>query len=101
MNAVNALDTPFKISRNQVSKFKDDVIAKLEKIIISVLDERLELATKAIAQAIAFYNDFLEQQERYQQETLEQREAEKAWIYQQRQELAQMQDGILVILNAG
>jgi oligoendopeptidase F len=61
----------------------------------------LEIKQEAMAKAIAFYNDFLEQQERYQQETPEQREAEKVWIYQQRQELAQMQDGIEVILNAG
>ena len=100
VNAVNALDTPFNISRNQVSKLKDDVIAKLEKIIISVLDERLELANKAIAQASAFYNYFLERQERYQQETPEQREAEKAWINQQRQQLEQVQNGIEAILNA-
>lgn len=49
--------------------------------------------------AIAFYNDFLERQERYQQETPEQREAEKAWIDQQRQQLEQVQRGIEAILN--
>jgi hypothetical protein len=54
----------------------------------------------AIEQAIAFYNDFLERQERYQQETPEQRQAEKAWIDQQRRELEQVQHGIEAILNA-
>jgi DNA-binding protein H-NS len=54
----------------------------------------------AIEQAIAFYNDFLERQERYQQETPEQRQAEKAWIDQQRRELGQVQHGIEAILNA-
>ncbi len=63
------------------------------------MDDRIELITKAIAQAIAFYNDFLEKQARYQQETLEQREAEKAWIDRQRQELEQVQKGIEAILN--
>ena len=56
--------------------------------------------TEALEQAIAFYNDFLERQERYQQETPEQREAEKAWIDQQRQELERVHSGIEAILNA-
>jgi len=59
----------------------------------------LNLATKAITKAIAFYNYFLERQERYQQETAEQREAEKAWIDQQRRELERVQQGIEAILN--
>lgn len=83
-----------------VVKFKDKVASKIEKFITAIFDDRVKLATEAIAKAIAFYNDFLEQQERYQQETPEQREAEKAWIDQQRQELARVQDGIEVILNA-
>ena len=53
-----------------------------------------------VQKEIAFYNDFLEQQERYQQETPEPREAKKAWI-KQRQELARIQGGIEVIFNAG
>ena len=60
----------------------------------------MELVNQALEEAIAFYNDFLERQERYQQETLEQREAEKAWIDQQRRELEQVQHGIEAILNA-
>ncbi len=56
---------------------------------------------QAVQKEIAFYNDVLEQQERYQQETPEQREAKKAWIEQQRQELARIQGGIEVIFNAG
>jgi hypothetical protein len=79
-------------------KFKDKVSSKLDKFITAIFDD-IKLATEAIAEAIAFYNDFLEQQERYQQETPEQREAEKAWI-EQRQELARVRDGIEVILNA-
>jgi CRISPR/Cas system-associated endonuclease Cas1 len=81
-------------------KFKYKVSSKIDKFITAIFDDRLELATKAIAQAIAFYNYFLERQERYQQETPEQREAEKAWIDQQRQELARVQNGIEAILSA-
>ncbi|NEU76880.1 hypothetical protein PI95_031375 [Hassallia byssoidea VB512170] len=86
---------------DDVVKFKDNVSATIENFITAIFDDRIKLATEAMEKAIAFYNDFLEQQERYQQETPEYREAEKAWIYQQRQELMRVQDGIEVILNAG
>lgn len=83
----------------QVAKFKQQVSTKIEEEINSIFDSRIELATKAIEEAIAFYNDFLEKQARYQQETPEQREAEKAWIDRQRQELEQVHKGIEAILN--
>jgi hypothetical protein len=51
-----------------------------------------------LLQNYSFYDDFLERQERYQQETPEQQEAEKAWILQQRQELEQLQKNIEAIL---
>ena len=74
-------------------------IAKLEKIVIAVFDELVRRAVQAVEEAIAFYNDFLEKQVRYRQETPEQRQAEKAWIDQQRLELAQVENGIEAILN--
>lgn len=82
-----------------VVKFKDKVSSKIDKFVSAVFDDRIELATEATAEAIKFYNDFLEQQERYQQEALEQRNAEKAWIDLQRQELSRIKDGIHVILS--
>lgn len=87
------------ISWEDVDRFRHNVSAKIEKEITSIFDNKIELVTKAIAQAIAFYNDFLEKQARYQQETPEQREAEKAWIDRQRQELEQVQKNIEAILN--
>lgn len=88
--ALNILVTPSRrdIYWEQVAKLKQQVSTKIEEEINSIFDSRIELATKAIAQAIAFYNDFLEKQARYQQETPEQREAEKVWIDRQRQELS-------------
>jgi hypothetical protein len=83
-----------------VFRFKDKVSSKIEEFITAIFDDRVKLATQALEQAIAFYNDFLERQERYQQETPEQREAEKTWIDQQRQQLEQVQNGIEAILNA-
>ncbi|MHC5776597.1 dienelactone hydrolase family protein [Nostoc sp.] len=51
------------------------------------------------AEAIALYENLLEQQEKAHNETLEQREAEKMWIYQKRQELEQVQNRLEVILS--
>lgn len=83
----------------QVVNFKEKVWSKTEQIIKSIFQAEVKLATEAIDEAIAFYNNFLELQNRYQQETPEQREAEKAWIDKQRQHLNQVQQGIKEILN--
>lgn len=83
-----------------VVKFKDKVSLKIDKFITAIFDDGVKLAAEAIEKTITFYNDFLEQQERYQQETPEQHEAEKAWRNQHRQELARVQDAIEAILNA-
>ena len=66
---------------------------------LPVFNSRVESASGVIAQAIALYENLLEQQEKAHNETLEQREAEKMWIYQKRQELEQVQNGLEVILN--
>jgi hypothetical protein len=101
-NKLNALanQNMFGLAWEQFVNFKEEVEAIIENTITSIFKERVELVTEALEQAIAFYNDFLERQERYQQETPEQREAEKAWIDQQRRELEQVQHGIEAILNA-
>jgi hypothetical protein len=92
---------PWSINSEQVAKFsKEQVSSKMENIIKAVFDDRVKLGSQALEQIIVFYNDFLERQERYQQETPEQREAEKAWLDQQRQQLEQVQRGIEAILNA-
>jgi hypothetical protein len=87
------------ISWEQFSKCSKEVATKLETIVIIIFDELIRLAEQAMEQGLTFYNDFLERQIRYRQETPEQREAEKAWIEQQLQELAQVQNGIEAILN--
>lgn len=88
------------ITLQEFTKFSEkQVIPEIENIINSVFDDRVKLATQAFEQAVAFYNDFLERQARYQQETPEQRQAQKAWINKQRQELVRVQYGIEAILN--
>ncbi|OYD96504.1 dynamin family protein [Nostoc sp. 'Peltigera membranacea cyanobiont' 210A] len=78
---------------------KNKLPAKLDEIIGSVFNSRVESASRVIAQAIALYENLLEQQEKAHSETLEQREAEKTWIYQKREELEQVQNGLEVILS--
>jgi uncharacterized tellurite resistance protein B-like protein len=82
----------------EVAKFKNEVASIIDDIITEIFDDRVKLATQALARTISFYDDFLERQERYQQETPEQREAEKAWISQRRNELEQVQKNIEAIL---
>ncbi len=84
----------------EVVKFKNEVTSITYDIVNIIFDDRIKLASEAVARAISFYDDFLERQERYQQETPEQREAEKAWISQQRQELEQLQKNIEAILHS-
>jgi hypothetical protein len=82
----------------EVVKFKNQVTTIIDDIVNVIFDDRVKLASEAVAKTISFYDDFLERQERYQQETPEQREAEKAWISQQCQELEQVQKNIEAIL---
>ncbi|MFB2880319.1 hypothetical protein ACE1CC_26025 [Aerosakkonemataceae cyanobacterium BLCC-F46] len=84
---------------HEVVIFKNNVWSKMENYISSYFDEQVNLATEVIDEAIAFYSDFLAKQERYQQETPEQREAEKIWIKQQREELQKVKQGLEEILN--
>jgi len=83
----------------EVVNFKNEINSIIDDIVNVIFDDRVKLETQAVAKVISFYDDFLERQERYQQETPEQREAEKAWISQQRQELEQMQKNIEAVLN--
>jgi ACT domain-containing protein len=87
------------ISREQFITTYEEVNKKLEKIVINVFDELWKLINNAIQQAMLFYNDFLELQNRYQNETSEQRQAEKDWIENQSQELIQIRKEIEVILK--
>jgi hypothetical protein len=64
----------------------------------SAFNSRLEAADETITQIISSYENLLEQQEKAHKETLGQREAEKAWILQKRQELDQVQKNIELML---
>lgn len=81
----------------------DDLVLNVNKILENNVQDRFsecfDFALTTTTELINFYNDFLEKQNRYEQETPEQREAEKAWIDQQRQKLDDVQKQIDIILS--
>ncbi|MEH2447152.1 MAG: hypothetical protein V7K18_15500 [Nostoc sp.] len=89
----------FELGFQKFDESMDKLSEKLDEIVGSVFEKRVESASRVIAEAIALYENLLEQQEKAHNETLEQREAEKMWIYQKRQELEQIQNQLEVILN--
>ncbi len=89
----------FEIGFEKLDESIDKVYEKLEQIIITVFKSRVESASGVIEQALALYENLLEQQEKAHQETLEQREAEKELIYQKRQELELVKNDLEVLLS--
>ncbi|WP_193197036.1 dynamin family protein [Nostoc sp. MG11] len=89
----------FELGFKNFDESMDKLTDKLDEIVGSVFENRVESASRIIAQAIALYENLLEQQEKAHNETLEQREADKVWIYQKRQELEQVKNELEVILN--
>jgi hypothetical protein len=81
----------------EVERFKKEVSTNINNFINSIFYDRLNLANKALIQAIEFYNEFLEKQERYQQETPAQRQAEKDWIDSQWAEIQKVEKAIKVM----
>ncbi|WP_407891721.1 hypothetical protein [Scytonema sp. NUACC26] len=70
----------------------------MDSIVTTIFDEFVRLVENAVEQGLMFYSGFLARKLRYRQETIEQREAEKAWIEEQYQELMRVRDGIEAIL---
>jgi tRNA U34 5-carboxymethylaminomethyl modifying GTPase MnmE/TrmE len=86
-----------------LKKFEESnekIAEQLHEILSSVFNSRVEAANEAIEQIISSYENLLEQQDKANKETLEQRQAEKAWIFQKRQELEQVQKNIEAILHS-
>ncbi|MBN3962987.1 dynamin family protein [Nostoc sp. NMS8] len=77
----------------------EELTNKITETIGLLFDNRVEAAVKVIEKSISLCENLLEQQEKAHNETLEQREAEKMWIDQKRQELEQVQNGLEVIIS--
>jgi hypothetical protein len=71
----------------------------LDDLILAVFEERMKLGIQTVEKAIMFYNKFLEKQARYQQETAQQRAAEKDWIEYQRQQLREVEQYIESVIS--
>jgi hypothetical protein len=87
------------LSWEEVVNFEKEVSTAINNFINSIFDDRLKLGSQALVEAMIFYNEFLEKQERYQQETPAQRETERAWIDSQWAEIKKLEKGIELILN--
>lgn len=71
----------------------------LDDLILAIFDERMKLGIQTVEKAIMFYNNFLEKQARYQQETAQQRATEKDWIEYQRQQLREVEQYIESVIS--
>ncbi|NES24191.1 MAG: hypothetical protein F6K41_36085 [Symploca sp. SIO3E6] len=80
----------FEQSWNQLEQSQDEIFNKVQEIIVVVIADKIQSSTNIAEQAVSLYEVFIEQQQRYQEETTEQRSAEKAWILQQRQALGKV-----------
>lgn len=89
----------FEIGFQKFEESMEKVSDKLDEIVSLIFDSRVESASRVIAEAIALYENLLEQQEKAHNETLEQREADKAWISEKRQELERVQQELEIILS--
>ncbi|CAD0219421.1 conserved hypothetical protein [Planktothrix agardhii] len=87
------------INRERFDIFVNKVKEIIEENMVSRFTECFDFALSTTTEIIIFYNDILEKQNRYEQETSEQQEAEKDWIDQQRKKLDQVQKQINVILR--
>ncbi|NJR49993.1 MAG: hypothetical protein HC780_10935 [Leptolyngbyaceae cyanobacterium CSU_1_3] len=81
---------------SQFSKEIDVAIAQIAKAIV---EDRIELILQLLNQSIQFYDDFLEQQQRYQQETPDQRQSEQNWLMTRRQDLEQVRDDAARVID--
>lgn len=90
----------FEKGWEKFTQSKDKFLEKIKEIVVLIIDNRVETVTKIAEQAVSLYEELLGKQERYQQETQQQREAEKDWISQKRQELEQLQKQIKTIIPA-
>jgi hypothetical protein len=87
------------IRKEQFDNFVNNVNNVIVENMAAGFTDWFKSTLSTTTEIIIFYNDFLEKQNRYEQETPEQREAEKDWIDQQRRKLDQVQKQINVILS--
>ncbi len=71
----------------------------VDDLILEIFEERVKLAIHTVEKTIMFYNNFLEKQARYHQETAQERVAEKDWMEYQRQQLKNIEQYIEAVIS--
>jgi uncharacterized tellurite resistance protein B-like protein/GTPase SAR1 family protein len=89
----------FEIGFQKFDESMDKVSEKLYEITTSVFDAKVESASRVIAQAIALYENLIEQHEQAHKETVEEQQTQKAWISEKRQEIEKVKNDIEAILQ--
>jgi uncharacterized tellurite resistance protein B-like protein/GTPase SAR1 family protein len=92
----------FKIFETGFQKFDesiDKLSDKLDEITTSVFDTKVESASRVISQAIALYENLIEQHEQAHKETVKEQQRKKAWICEKRQEIEKIKNDIEAILQ--
>jgi hypothetical protein len=87
------------ISRQELAVFKQEADLAVKHRIDLILDNRTQAIQKVLDQMIELYDDFLERQKRYRQETDTERKAEKGWLVTQREPLEQLHAQVQAILQ--
>ncbi|MEA5535415.1 dynamin family protein [Crocosphaera sp. XPORK-15E] len=80
-------------------KSLDPMKKKLDEIVFSTIDQRVEKADSIITEFISLYENMLEAQEKLYQETIEKRQTNKTMITQKSQELQQFSKQIEQLVN--
>jgi hypothetical protein len=90
----------FPIKPEHFSEFKGEIESLLVRYITSVLKDRISFAIKLFEYMIDFYDRFLELQQRYREESPEQRQAEFDWITDRYKELKKVEGSINFMISS-
>lgn len=80
----------FELGINRFTESLEQIFPEIDSKIESIFNERMELTRKAIDETIFIYESLLEKQDKFYQETLEQRQTEQHWINLKQQEIDQI-----------
>ncbi|MBW4468152.1 MAG: dynamin family protein [Pegethrix bostrychoides GSE-TBD4-15B] len=83
----------------KINESMPKALEKLDEIISSTFESRVQSASRVISEAISLSESLLEQQEKSYAATLEQREQQKALIAQNRQQLEQVRQEVKTLVN--
>ncbi|GAB4551489.1 MAG: hypothetical protein Tsb0014_45710 [Pleurocapsa sp.] len=88
-----------EITWQEVIVFQRQALKIMSDNIEKIFDRQITLIQNILNETIGFYHELLEKQTRYQQETVEQRLAEQAWLQKQRKMLQQLKVDIQTIIS--